>query len=266
MTSPIIPNPEPGGARPADLVQTYTHDIKALVGRTAHNLGLIGDKLLAVKALLRHGEWEAWLRQEFAWSVSSALKMMQVAERFKSVNLTDLRLDVSALYLLAAPSTPTAARAEAVALAQEGTAMSVPQVKALINKHRGVVTLETYKAGQALPLVQDAAVGAFAAETVFNRTNERVDWAWYTWNPVTGCEHDCIYCYARDIANRFYPEKFQPTFHPERLQAPHNTPLPPEAATDIGARNVFTVSMGDLFGKWDPQEGTCDRTSFALSG
>jgi protein gp37 len=81
-----------------------------------------------------------------------------------------------------------------------------------------------------------------------------VDWAWWTWNPVTGCLHDCEYCYARDIANRFYPEKFAPTFHPERLQDPHNTPVPPEAATDIRARCVFTVSMGDLFGKWVDQE------------
>ena len=32
-----------------------------------------------------------------------------------------------------------------------------------------------------------------------------------------------MYCYARDIANRFYPEKFEPTFHPERLAAPQNT-------------------------------------------
>jgi pyruvate-formate lyase-activating enzyme len=28
----------------------------------------------------------------------------------------------------------------------------------------------------------------------------------WSWNPVTGCLHDCPYCYARDIANRFYRE------------------------------------------------------------
>jgi hypothetical protein len=36
----------------------------------------------------------------------------------------------------------------------------------------------------------------------FNRTNENVDWAKWTWNPVTGCLHNCVYCYARDIAER----------------------------------------------------------------
>ena len=199
---------------------------------------------------LPHGQWEAWLRSEFDWSLSTALNMIRVAERFKSVNLTDLRLDVSSLYLLAAPSTPQGAQAEAVALAQNGEAISVPRVKALINKHRGVVTLDAYKTGQALPLVQEVGHEAHA---VFNRTNEMVDWAQWTWNPLTGCELGCLYCYARDIANRFYPEKFVPTFHPERLKAPHNTPLPPEAATDVGARNVFVCSMGDLFGKSVPQ-------------
>lgn len=88
----------------------------------------------------------------------------------------------------------------------------------------------------------------------FNRTNENVDWAWWTWNPVTGCKNNCPYCYARDIANRFYKEGFEPTFRPERLSAPQNTKVPPEAETDVAARSVFTVSMGDLFGPWVPQE------------
>jgi hypothetical protein len=46
-------------------------------------------------------------------------------------------------------------------------------------------------------------------KTTFNRTNSMVDWDWWTWNPVTGCLHDCPYCYPCDIAERLYPEKFQ---------------------------------------------------------
>jgi len=86
----------------------------------------------------------------------------------------------------------------------------------------------------------------------FNRSNDNIEWAWWTWNPVTGCKHGCTYCYARDIANRFYPQKFEPTFHPERLSAPHNTPIP--RSGDIGARSVFVCSMADLFGAWVPQD------------
>jgi len=91
----------------------------------------------------------------------------------------------------------------------------------------------------------------------FNRTNDNVDWAKYTWNPVTGCKHGCAYCYARDIALRFpenFPKGFEPHFWEERLTTPQNTPLP--KSDDIRARSVFVCSMADLFGDWVPQEWT----------
>jgi protein gp37 len=91
-----------------------------------------------------------------------------------------------------------------------------------------------------------------AKKATFNETNDKVSWARWTWNPVTGCLHDCAYCYARDIANRFYPQGFQPTFHADRLGAPANTPLP--KSDDPKDRRVFTCSMADLFGNWVPQE------------
>lgn len=92
----------------------------------------------------------------------------------------------------------------------------------------------------------------------FNRTNEMVDWAKWTWNPVTGCLHTCVYCYARDIAegrtgNSPFKTGFTPTFHPDRLAAPQHTKVPEAAQTDIGERNVFVCSMADLFGKWVEQ-------------
>ena len=88
----------------------------------------------------------------------------------------------------------------------------------------------------------------------FNATNDNIEWAKWSWNPVTGCKHGCPYCYARDIANRFYKEKFVPTFRPERLDAPKNTKVPEQAKTDAGYKNVFVCSMADLFGDWVPQE------------
>jgi hypothetical protein len=47
-----------------------------------------------------------------------------------------------------------------------------------------------------------------------NKPNDNIEWAMWSWNPVTGCLHGCEYCYARDIANRFYPQKFVPSFVP----------------------------------------------------
>lgn len=93
---------------------------------------------------------------------------------------------------------------------------------------------------------------------VFNKTNDMVDWASWTWNPVTGCWHGCDYCYARGIANQTdmqesYPKQFEPTFHPARLHAPANTSVP-KMLTRPADRNVFTCSMADLFGRWVPDD------------
>jgi len=91
------------------------------------------------------------------------------------------------------------------------------------------------------------------------QSTTKIEWAQWSWNPVTGCKHDCSYCYARHLAlgrGRIaaYPQGFEPTFLPERLSAPKNTRVPSEAGTQIGYRNVFTCSMADLFGRWVPQE------------
>ena len=91
-------------------------------------------------------------------------------------------------------------------------------------------------------------------KTTFNKTNESIDWAKWSWNPITGCEHNCKYCYARDIANRFYEQGFEPTFHEKRLNAPKNTKIPEKEKDTEGIHNVFLVSMGDMLGKWIPDE------------
>ena len=91
--------------------------------------------------------------------------------------------------------------------------------------------------------------------STFNQVNDNIGWARWSWNPVTGCLHNCAYCYARDIANRFFPQGFEPTFLPERLPAPQHTKIPASADPDDPAwRRVFTCSMADLFGKWVAQE------------
>ena len=109
----------------------------------------------------------------------------------------------------------------------------------------------------------------------------KIDWCDSSWNPVTGCLHNCEYCYARSIANRFgtstkghsymgyttlrgfhvlcsearritdnmrkapYPFNFEPTFHQYKLEEPQHWKKP---------RTVFVCSMADLFGNWVPSE------------
>ena len=96
---------------------------------------------------------------------------------------------------------------------------------------------------------------ALKAEGTFNSTNDNIEWARWSWNPVTGCKHGCKYCYARDIANRFYTKspvkkRFDPTFHEDRLSAPVNTKIPKGKKNENGINNVFVCSMADLFGEW----------------
>ena len=109
--------------------------------------------------------------------------------------------------------------------------------------------------GLHIPSADDiAAIRAESRATFNEQKTDNIEWARWSWNPVTGCLHNCDYCYARDIAARFYEQGFTPTFLPERLAAPRNTKVPARAETEIGYRNCFVCSMADLWGKWVPSE------------
>lgn len=107
----------------------------------------------------------------------------------------------------------------------------------------------------------------------------KIEWCDATWNPVTGCEHGCPYCYAAAIARRFsgdvrenlkqtdaysthdgkyiltqpfvdsggahrpYPFGFSPTLHTYKLG---------ELSQYKRGRNIFVGSMCDLFGEFIP--------------
>ena len=88
----------------------------------------------------------------------------------------------------------------------------------------------------------------------FNSTNEKIEWAKWSWNPVTGCHGGCEYCYARDIANRFYSCNFEPAIYPVRLWGPVVQMVPKDFSNTNGLQNVFVCSMADLFGDWVPQD------------
>ena len=91
-------------------------------------------------------------------------------------------------------------------------------------------------------------------KAMFNKTTESIEWAAWTWNPITGCERDCPYCYAKAMATRYAStfNDFKPTFHPDRLKAPKNMKVP-KTATDSNL-NVFTGSMCDTFAEWNQDE------------
>ena len=116
-------------------VQQQTGEIRALIRRTAQEIIEVGQKLIEVKERLGHGQFEGWLQAEFDWTQMTANRFMRVAKQFKSNNLLDLHIAPSALYVLAAPSTPAAARTEALARAEAGELITHKAAKALKQKY-----------------------------------------------------------------------------------------------------------------------------------
>jgi len=135
------------------------------------------------------------------------------------------------------------------------------QARERIVKLRKNCSLEEWKnlakAEQELLLIPPPESGG----TFNQQKGDSIEWAQWSWNPVTGCKHDCPYCYARDIAlsermqqASLYPNGWEPTFRSEALNAPRKTRVPKDAETDTRFKNVFTCSMADLFGRWVPSE------------
>lgn len=117
------------------VVKVQTGEIRALMKLSFESIIQIGQKLKLVKQHLGHGYFRTWLESEFDWSIWTATKFMQVAERFDETSFSGLDIAPSALYELAAPSTPEAAREEALARAASGESINYTTAKALRQKH-----------------------------------------------------------------------------------------------------------------------------------
>lgn len=133
-------------------IQKCTFQIKSLIHRSAKDLIDIGQNLIEVKKILKHGNFEKWLKVEFDWSLWTARKFMKVAEQFGSVKFTeDLSIATSALYLLAAPSTPEKARTKALERASQGEKITYSTAKNLVNEYASVTRPKTVTGKPALP-------------------------------------------------------------------------------------------------------------------
>ena len=119
------------------LVRQRTQEIQALLRRSAEDIIAIGRKLAEVKARLGHGQFLDWLNAEFGWHRSTANRFMQVAETFSDSEMSQIATFApSALYLLAAPATPTTARSEALARAAAGEAITYSRALAIVALHQ----------------------------------------------------------------------------------------------------------------------------------
>jgi Protein of unknown function (DUF3102) len=119
----------------SQFVQQQTGEIQALVKRTAQDIIEIGQKLNAVKEKLKHGRFTDWIEAEFHWSYPTAARFMQVADRFGDKIYQIDKFAPSAMYELAAPSTPKLALEEAIAIATAGESITYSKAKALKQKY-----------------------------------------------------------------------------------------------------------------------------------
>ena len=104
-----------------NLVMQRTGEIQERLQRSAQDIWEIGQRLADVRDELKHGQFESWLKAEFNWSRRTAYNFINVYETFgERANLAQLDIASSALYLLAAPSTPNELREEYLLKAKEG--------------------------------------------------------------------------------------------------------------------------------------------------
>jgi|SRR5262249_23554200 len=125
-------DPKSVPSRENPILTEHAAAIRALGKQTVESVVEIGRHLSEAKAEIRKlgMSWGDWLKAEFNWSDQQARRCMHIFERKSELNnLLNADLPVSALYLLAAPSTPKEARNEINERAQAGEKVKVAKVK-----------------------------------------------------------------------------------------------------------------------------------------
>lgn len=119
------------------VVEQRTGEIRERLRRSAQDIWEIGQKLADVRSRLKHGQFDAWLKAEFGWSRRTAYNFINVYEAFgERANLAQIDIASSALYLLAAPSTPQNVRDEFMQRAREGETLTHKNLRQVIEKKK----------------------------------------------------------------------------------------------------------------------------------
>lgn len=155
------------GITPAssDRIQAGLERIRELYQQSVYTALETGRQLLKIKAeLVDDRAYRRWIDSELRWGKSTAYQFENVAKKFGNVQNLD-KFDVSALYVLAAPSTPDAIREQAIALAESGQRVSHNRAK-LLKSGSDVLTLQA----EQQVLVQS---GPYQGQTVTIKATER---------------------------------------------------------------------------------------------
>src|SRR5262249_3757941 len=111
---------------------TYATRIRSHMITAVDSVLEIGHWLRKAKERLEHGQWLPWLEAEFAMSERMAQHLMNVHEQFRHRKIKMGNMAPKALYVLAAPSVPEAARAEASARANAGEKISPKEARKIV--------------------------------------------------------------------------------------------------------------------------------------
>lgn len=111
-------------------VRQATEEIKQRLRRAAQDIWEIGKMLILVQSQLERGQFDDWIKTEFDWSRRTAYKFISVYKRFdRQINFAEVNIATSALYLLAAESTPENIRQDFIDKAQQGVKITHQEVK-----------------------------------------------------------------------------------------------------------------------------------------
>ncbi len=134
-----------------------------VVKQDTQNILGIGEKLTQVQELLRHdkkGGFRTWLEAEFGLNYRTGYNFIRVWEKFGNCEkFSQLDIAISALYLLAAPSTPEPALRSALEQALSG--VRITHKKSQKNQWQPYLTLSHQPGGFYQGVIKLSAIWFF---------------------------------------------------------------------------------------------------------
>ena len=136
-------------------LQQAAREIRQNINTTIQAIWKTGQKLVEVRLQLEESMFSAWLQSEFEWSRRTAYHYINVYEAFPQLDTqqsVQLDIDLSALYLLAAPSTSAELRSHFFAIAHSGQRVRHREVKAFL-QHTKAISVESQFESEAIATV-----------------------------------------------------------------------------------------------------------------
>lgn len=116
-------------------------EIKFYLGQTAQNIIEVGKRLIQAKSLVQHGDWQAWLNDNFQLAERTARRFMQISERFNKMVDVDHFQPSQLTELLALPDAEETERfiAEKAAEGKAVAEMTIKQLRGEIAEYKKTI-------------------------------------------------------------------------------------------------------------------------------